>query len=431
MVRYRANDLARNTGWMLFSQGLCLFIQAAYFVIIARSLGVQQYGAFIAAVAFTQILSPFVGFGGGNLLVKYVCRDKAHFPVYWGNLLFMTLASGLAAIALVVAAAKLALPPSIPLAVIVSVSFAELLFSRLTDCAGMAFQSIEQLSVTAQLNIWSAGSRLIGIGTLAAVLKHPAARHWAFVYLLTTIFSAALGLAWVRTKLGRPRLALRGTKADFIEGLYFSVSISAQSIYNDIDKTMLGRLATLDATGIYAVAYRLTDVAFIPVRSLLSAAYPGFFRTGQKGVKESLRYMRPLLSKSACYSVFASVCLVIFAPVVSRVFGSRYAGTVEALRWLAPLPFLRTVHYFFADSLTGAGYQRLRTILQVCVAAGNILVNFWLIPVYSWRGAAWSSLASDGLLAVSLCCCAALLRNESVNHTNRPPLPVPCQSNSR
>jgi hypothetical protein len=28
-----------------------------------------------------------------------------------------------------------------------------------------------------------------------------------------------------------------------------------------------------------------------------------------------------------------------------------------------------------------------------------VLVNLWIIPLYSWRGAAWASVASDGLLA--------------------------------
>ncbi len=52
-------------------------------------------------------------------------------------------------------------------------------------------------------------------------------------------------------------------------------------------------------------------------------------------------------------------------------------------------------------ALTGAGYQGLRTLAQVGVAAFNILINLWIIPAYGWRGAAWSSIASDGLLALS------------------------------
>jgi O-antigen/teichoic acid export membrane protein len=73
---------------------------------------------------------------------------------------------------------------------------------------------------------------------------------------------------------------------------------------------------------------------------------------------------------------------------------------VEALRWLALIPFLKTISYFFSDSVTGAGYQGFRTAAQVFVAILNIGLNFWLIPAYSWRGAAWSSLACDGALAL-------------------------------
>ena len=77
-------------------------------------------------------------------------------------------------------------------------------------------------------------------------------------------------------------------------------------------------------------------------------------------------------------------------------------NAVGAIRWLSLIPFFRSVHYFAADALTGAGHQGLRSAVQVFVALFNVLLNFWLIPAYSWRGAAWSSLASDGLLMVLL-----------------------------
>ena len=37
------------------------------------------------------------------------------------------------------------------------------------------------------------------------------------------------------------------------------------------------------------------------------------------------------------------------------------------------------------------------------IAAGaNVALNLVLIPRYSWRGAAWASLATDGMLGVFL-----------------------------
>jgi O-antigen/teichoic acid export membrane protein len=165
---------------------------------------------------------------------------------------------------------------------------------------------------------------------------------------------------------------------------------------------MLVQLSTLDAAGIYAAAYRLIDVAFLPIRSLLWAAYPSFFRHGKDGVAATTKYARRLLPRACSYSLLACLALFLGAPIVPHLLGAEYARTTVALRWLAPLPLLKTLHYFVADSLTGAGLQGLRTALQVGVAVFNILLNFWLIPAYSWRGAAWSSLASDGMLALSL-----------------------------
>jgi len=52
--------------------------------------------------------------------------------------------------------------------------------------------------------------------------------------------------------------------------------------------------------------------------------------------------------------------------------------------------------------LTGAGLQRYRTAGQVAAVVLNFLLNLWLIPAYSWRGAAWSSLATDGALGVMI-----------------------------
>jgi O-antigen/teichoic acid export membrane protein len=63
-------------------------------------------------------------------------------------------------------------------------------------------------------------------------------------------------------------------------------------------------------------------------------------------------------------------------------------------------PLLRGIHRTTGSALTGTGRQNLRTTSQLTVAALNFGLNLWWIPVYGWIGAAWASLASDGLLAL-------------------------------
>jgi O-antigen/teichoic acid export membrane protein len=292
------------------------------------------------------------------------------------------------------------------------ISLADLLFTRLVDVAVQAFQAFEKVAHMARLNVVAGTCKLLGAVIVGITLSHPTAVAWGIVYLVSSAIGGVLGVIWVTRLQGMPTLALWRIGPEFAEGCYFSVSLSAQSVYNDIDKTMLTRLGTLDAVGNYAAAYRLIDAAFIPIRSLLYAAYPRFFQHGSTGITGSTRYAKRLLPRSGGYGILACAALMVFAPLVPRFLGKEYVTAVEAVRWLAPIIFFRSIHYFFADSLTGAGYQGRRTAMQASIAALNVALNFWLIPLYSWRGAAWASLVSDGSLMVGLYVVIVLLQRK-------------------
>jgi len=392
------SQLARNTTWMIFGQGLRFIIQALYFVEIARSLGVRNYGAFVGVVALVGIVWPFGALGSGNLLVKNVSRDKSLFPLYWGRALFTTAICGSMLFIVVLALSHYALPAQIPLLLVALVAASDLLGLNIITISGQAFQTFERLNWTATINVMMSAGRLLGAIILVTIHPHPSPLEWGYIYFGCTATVAVAASILVSTTLGSPQLRLELAHPELREGLYFSVSQAAQTVYNDIDKTMLARLSTLEATGIYGAAYRLIDVSFVPISSLLWSAYPNFFRAGAGGISASLNYARPLLMRALVYAVGISILLLVSANLVPRILGPEYAPTAEALRWLAVLPVFKSLHYFLSDTLTGAGYQAVRTALQTGVAVFNVLLNLWLIPAYSWRGAAWSSIASDAAL---------------------------------
>ena len=398
LERVKGSTIAKNTLWMLGSNGLKLVIQAAYFVLIARSLEPAQYGAFVAVVAIAAIVSPFVGLGTSNLIIRNVAHDPKSFSRSWGNGLLVTLVSGAVALVLVLSCAFL-LPGGLHWSVLFLVAAADVTFGTIVSFCGFAFGALSRFHATAQLNVWSSLSRLIGLGILVSLVHHPSVEAWAAAYLAATCATAVGAVGWGLLRLEKPTLEISAIWPEMKEGVFFSVGLSAQTIYNDIDKTMLAKLGDLPATGIYGAAYRIIDVSLVPLRSILSAANPGFFRAGHLGgIRETRRFMVRLLPKALAYATLATIGLLVFAPIVPHILGKGYAQSVGALRWLAVLPMLKTVHSFLADALTGAGHQRLRTMIQIAVALFNILINLWIIPAYSWLGAAWSSIASDAAL---------------------------------
>jgi O-antigen/teichoic acid export membrane protein len=405
--------LAHNTGWMLLGQGLKLVVQALYFAVIARGLGVQNYGAFVGVVGLVGIMSPFATLGSTNLLVKNVARDGAQFNKNYGLALVTTLLSSAVLFAFVVVISHFVLPATIPLGLVMLVAASDLFGLNIGAICSHAFLAFESLKWTAWLQVLLSVMRVAAAIILVALYRHPSALQWAIFYFASTIIVAIVSLGLVVVKLGPPVFSLSRTAGEYKEGLYFSVNTSAATIYNDIDKAMLARLGTLEATGIYGAAYRLVDVSLAPVTSLMAAASPGFFRAGAGGISPAIQYAKPLVFRALGYATLVSIALLAGAGIVPYVLGAGYRATVEALRWLAIIPMLKAAQFFVADALTAAGYQGLRTSIYAGVALFNVLVNLWIIPAYSWRGAAWSSIASDALLACTIGLAALVLSRRS------------------
>jgi O-antigen/teichoic acid export membrane protein len=399
--RLAGRKLLQNTIWVLTGQGTRLLLQAVYFVVIARRLGVSEYGAFASAVALIGIAAPFAGVGSGNLLVKNVARRRELLIEYFGNALFMTLVSGLLWIAIILLAARLMLP-AVPLLIIIMIALSDLLFSRWLEITGQAFQALEELKQTARIYVAQSVARLAGALLLLVLPSGRSAAVWSVLYLASTTAATLYAFWLVRKRVAPIRTALGRIRAELMEGIHFSVALSAQSIYNNIDKTLLARMTTLATAGFYAAAYRIIELSFLPVSSLLAASYATFFQRGEDGIAGTVRHAAKLLPKAVAYS--AAVALLIFAaaPLLPYILGHGFQESVTVMRWLAVLPVMKAFSYFAGDSLTGAGHQGLRTAVHVGVAIGNAVVTVLWIHFSGWMGAVWASLVSDGALAVAL-----------------------------
>jgi O-antigen/teichoic acid export membrane protein len=399
LVRMRTRGLLRDTTHLSIGQGFRLIIQAAYFVLIARSLGPDGYGAFVTVVAMAALLGPFSGLGTTNLFIKNVRSGKREASICWGNGILLTVLSGTLLSGLGVGLSALLHLKTVPLMVAI-VCVADLVLLKVTELAAFGFAAMDQMKQTSIQSVVVSLLRLGGIVVLV-VIAHPVTLDlWVFTYLLTTLLGTLYALVKAGQLWGGPVVDLRALLEDATEGVFFSVAGSATTIYNDIDKIMLSRLADLAATGVYGAAYRVIDVTMTPVRSLAAAAYPHFFRKGVGGMAQTYPYALSLIAKTSIYGAFTSAGLWLAAPILPHILGNQYQAVLPAVRWLALIPLLRCLHSFMADALSGAGRQRIRTGIQVMVALINIGLNVVILPRYSWRGAAWTSLGCDGLLVV-------------------------------
>jgi O-antigen/teichoic acid export membrane protein len=393
------NSLVRHTGWMFAGQGTGYLLRAAYFVLIARLLGVLQYGVIVGAVALVNMVVNYARLGSSVVFLRHVSADRTRFALYWGHILLATLSmSSLLILALHFAAGRLIAPASA--AVIVPTAVASCLFEQLTIGAGQVFQTFEKMATTATLNLLTSFARTLMAGVMLLVLHHATAAQWAVASMIVSAVAAIVAVVLVTVQFGWPQFEPRLFLKRGIEGANYALSASAGSAYNDLDKTMLSHYGMTAANGIYTMAYRVIDLATMPSTSIEQAATPRLFRLGAEGLAQAATLGRRLLKRSLLASAIIAVLLFLLAPLIPLLVGPGFAESVSALRWLCLIPIFRSIHGMSGSVLTSAGLQRYRSATQIVAALGNLGLNLWLIPTHGWLGAAWGSLVTDGSLCV-------------------------------
>lgn len=395
-----SSRIVRNATWMFSGHGLQLLGRIGYFIIIAHALGPSGYGSFVACTALIGTMSPFASCGTGHVMIKYVARDRNVLAAYMGNALLVTMASGSVLTLFALILRPHVLPGSSTSAMVIAVAIADLFGLEMNNICLQAFQALEQGRRFSHLMAFSTAVRFVAALVLLAL--GPTAQNWAYLYAASSVIGTATAIVVVSRCCAWPRFQLNLFFPSVREGFHFATSLASQSVYNDIDKTMLARLSTVEAAAIYAAAYRFIEAAILPIRSVANAAYPEFFRFGMQGVSSSFGFARQILRRSIVYGLGTAVALFLAANLVPVVLGHAYQESAAVLRWLCLLPVIKCVHIFLSDTLTGANYQWQTSSAQIAVAVFNVLINFWLIVAFSWRGAVWSSLATDGLLMVLL-----------------------------
>ncbi len=405
---------------MTVGMGLRILVQTAIFLIVARVLGVADYGAYSAILALAGTLGSFGGLGIQAIMVRDVSRHPECFPTSWGDTLAAIILSAPILFVAYLALAWAVLPASVSPGIVLLIGLAELIFMPIAIAAINAYQGHERIGRASRLVLAPVIPRLVGALVLLALVpwlpEDQRLLAWGALYAIATLLAA--GYAWqlVTQDLGaasRPSGSRLWTKLS--EGWPFALGNVAVKLYADIDKTLLARLATLEVAGAYSAGYRVVDFATVPVFSLLIAAAPRFFREGENGVRHAARYAWRILPLPLIATLFISVILYFMADFLPLLLGSSYSAAVPVLQWLAWLPVVSLPRLFLQTSL-GTGDRQHQAVAILALGAGiNIVLNLWLIPTWSWRGAVVATYAAEIVML-----CAMILAVHGPERGNHP-----------
>jgi O-antigen/teichoic acid export membrane protein len=404
---WKPGKLAKDTLVMSLGIGLRTVGQAFVFIVVARMLGIEAYGAYAAVLAIAGTIGCFGGFGIQTVMLRDVSRQPDCFPLAWGRTLVVMGISSPLLMGFYFLFTWLLLPGEISWSVVIGIGVAELIFTPIAQAGINAYQGHEHLGRAAWLVFTPILSRLVGALVLLALIHivpdTPPLELWAALYSVTAILAAIYAVYRVNRDLGQPQWpAIKNTFTGLREGMLFASSGTALKLYADIDKTMLARLAGLEAAGLYSAAYRVMDMATIPVVALLTTSLPRFFRASREHIPGTSLIPWRLLPAPICYTTAIGLFLYFTAMWLPKILGSSFEPAVSAVQWLAWLPLVSLPRLFLQTRLIAGDLQRAVVVVLSAGAVFNIILNLILIPSMNWRGAIIATYAAEVAMGMVL-----------------------------
>ncbi len=396
----QTKTIFKNMSWLFVSQiitSICGFI---WTILMARYLGVQQYGIFGFAVSLTGILCILFDFGIGLHSVRHIATDYDSAPKYLGNAiplkgLFSIFGFFVILIVLIIMKCD---QLTITVTLLITI---EQIIKKFVELMTATFQAFEEgkfqgISNTL-LNV------LTFIFILIAIYTDLGLYGISIAYIIANILALVYCYHVLTKHLTKPNYELdkEFCKMITIASLPFAASVILSSIYYSIDMVMLTNIVGSYATGIYNATYKL-----IGVLTLFYGIYSAvIFPVMSKFFKNNESMLLTLYEKSIKYLLLAIIPIAIATMYYSKdiihlIYGHQYdaaSSILSILIWTVCLLFVSGA----GNTLLNASYKEVTvTKIYAIAAVFNVALNFILIPYLSYDGAAITTVLSDVLIVI-------------------------------
>lgn len=367
--------------------------QLLTFAILARWLGVEQFGLFVALTAITSVSLQLCGLGSLECLVRRVARDPAIYPAMLGHTVILSATTGL----LLVGAGMAILPflftispdPATNVLAIGLLLFANIILARIILSVEQVFLAHSQFGA-ANRNVLT-----YAIGRLAAAVLGCVAfgtnnlADWAVWNLASHAVVAGLAL-WSIRPLGRARWTI--VREEIRLGVLFSTPFILRAVRQNTDLLVLTALTSPEIVGSYSVARRIFESGYLSVEALNRLIYPGSAAITVNGLHHAMDRVKKVLIAAIGISTFTAVTIFILAPLLPYLFGHDYVSLVPFTRVICWLIIVMAIYAVALEALGASGLQHARAmVLNGASLAGGALIAWatWQFGISGTFGAVY------------------------------------------
>jgi len=194
------------------------------------------------------------------------------------------------------------------------------------------------------------------------------------------------------------------SKINYKPALLIFGSTLAINIYMIVDNILLGYLTNMENVAFYSLSVKLVKIPITLLTVVSPVLIPSIINLLNNNKKEEVKI---LINKSIELALSFSIPLIVIflalAPEIITIFaGNKFNESIIIIRYLTPLIILLSLSNIFGLQIL-IPLKKDFIFLKI-VTLGlfiNLILNFMLIPIYSYFGAVISSIVTELYITIA------------------------------
>jgi O-antigen/teichoic acid export membrane protein len=355
-----------------------LIFSLLYFVALANTLSIAEFGLFATASAAGVMLSRILGFGFTAPLYRVATVRPRLIGIFAGGFLMMgalslpVLALGSAAVFALFFAGELN-----PL-IFAQIVVAEALLWRPTETIVIVNNGMNRFGRASLLVILGTVSRAAaaGIFMLLAASQNFALAEWAHFYLAANAAALLIAILFFTPPM-RLEIRSRFYWKRLPDALYVAGAELLFYLQMEFDKLLVLSLGGAELAGIYAILMRLVDLTGIPIRTFTMMLVQRLMKTPD--MMKRWRVRIGLEAGVFVTSTAALLCLALILTIAPNALGRNVAAAAGLVTLAWAIPGLRNLTEVHSELLFARGQTLRRAVNLLILTAAKLAILTVLI----------------------------------------------------
>ncbi len=387
-------QIHKNIGFAGLGQFVYTVLAFALIPFASRYLGDTGFGIYSLATAIGFFVSLLTDLGMSTLLTREISKRKQLATPIFSYFLGIKSVLVVITVGLLLIYLKVGGIETVAFHTIIIFSISSII-SSYTQNAFSVFRGFEKIQYeTIGISVDKLLSVIIGIFFLVMGFE---IRIFISSFLIASIVKLLISFVILRKKFIHVefRYNYKRSLPLLVAAIPFGISVLLAVCYNYFDILMLSVMTNFQDVGWYSGSYKFLNLTTL-IPTVLSTAFLPQLSVNFNNFKK----LTELFIKGCQYLFIFSIPMIPVVLLMSRwiiltFLGSKFEGSIISLRLLVFAAFAQMLNSFFVSLYAATNKQKKILNFQIAGLLINLILNFILIPMISYSGAAIATIVTE------------------------------------